>query len=467
MHRPGRGRGRRRAVAPSARGRARASLAASASARSSRARTASPKRSACSSLVWFAHVPRSSRRPVGRDRRRAGGGRGAPRAPRGAGWRRRCRTSSRRRPAAPSAVKPATRSSWRTCRSQRRPPRRQRVGQRRAAGPGAQHDVPDAGAPQRLDGRAGRAASRGSPGHARSRRRPAAAAELRGRAPPTVAAVVSEIFDPPAWQAVPGFDFTDITYHRRASAARARCGSRSTGPRCATPSGRTPSTSCYRALDHARMSTRRRLRAAHRQRPVAEGRRLGVLLRRRPAHPRPRRLPVRRRARPPTPSTRPRAGRLHILEVQRLIRFMPKVVICRGPRLGGRRRAQPARGLRPDPRQRASTPGSSRPTPTSARFDGGYGSAYLARQVGQKFAREIFFLGRDVHRRGRRTRMGAVNARRRRTPTSRRRRCEWAARDQRQAPDGAADAEVRLQPRSTTAWSASSCSPARRPGWPT
>ncbi len=42
-------------------------------------------------------------------------------------------------------------------------------------------------------------------------------------------------------------------------------------------------------------------------------------------------------------------------------------------------------------------------------FDGGYGSAYLARQVGQKFAREIFFLGSeysaaDAHR------MGMVNA---------------------------------------------------------
>ena len=30
-----------------------------------------------------------------------------------------------------------------------------------------------------------------------------------------------------------------------------------------------------------------------------------------------------------------------------------------------------------------------------ASFDGGFGSAYLARQVGQKRAREIFFLGRD------------------------------------------------------------------------
>jgi naphthoate synthase len=44
-----------------------------------------------------------------------------------------------------------------------------------------------------------------------------------------------------------------------------------------------------------------------------------------------------------------------------------------------------------------------------ASFDGGFGSAYLARQVGQKFAREVFFLARpytaeQMHA------MGAVNA---------------------------------------------------------
>ena len=44
-----------------------------------------------------------------------------------------------------------------------------------------------------------------------------------------------------------------------------------------------------------------------------------------------------------------------------------------------------------------------------ASFDGGFGSAYLARQVGQKFAREIFFLGRSTPPR-RCTRMGTVNA---------------------------------------------------------
>ena len=54
------------------------------------------------------------------------------------------------------------------------------------------------------------------------------------------------------WQPVEGFDFTDITYHRAVGARWS--GSPSTGPRCATPSGRTPSTSSTAALDHARMS---------------------------------------------------------------------------------------------------------------------------------------------------------------------------------------------------------------------
>jgi naphthoate synthase len=44
-----------------------------------------------------------------------------------------------------------------------------------------------------------------------------------------------------------------------------------------------------------------------------------------------------------------------------------------------------------------------------ASYDAGYGSAYLARQVGQKRAREIFFLGRDYSAREAHE-MGMVNA---------------------------------------------------------
>ncbi len=62
---------------------------------------------------------------------------------------------------------------------------------------------------------------------------------------------VSEIFDPTQWRPVEiqgTGALTDITYHRHVDPAtgadRAPSGSPSTGPKSATPSGRTPSTSC-------------------------------------------------------------------------------------------------------------------------------------------------------------------------------------------------------------------------------
>jgi naphthoate synthase len=103
-----------------------------------------------------------------------------------------------------------------------------------------------------------------------------------------------------------------------------------------------------------------------------------------------------------------RTGRLHILEVQRLIRFMPKVVICVVPgwAAGGGHSLHVVADLTVASRQHARFKQTDADV---ASFDGGFGSAYLARQVGQKFAREIFFLGDeysadDAHR------MGMVNA---------------------------------------------------------
>jgi naphthoate synthase len=100
-------------------------------------------------------------------------------------------------------------------------------------------------------------------------------------------------------------------------------------------------------------------------------------------------------------------GRLHILEVQRLIRFMPKVVICvvNGWAAGGGHSLHSTCDLTLASRQHARFKQTDADVGS---FDGGYGSAYLARQVGQKFAREIFFLGKaydaeQMHR------MGAVN----------------------------------------------------------
>src|SRR5215212_2497479 len=85
-------------------------------------------------------------------------------------------------------------------------------------------------------------------------------------------------------------------------------------------------------------------------------------------------------------------GRLHILEVQRLIRFMPKVVICVVPgwAVGGGHSLHVACDLTLASREH----GRFKQTDSDvASFDGGFGSAYLARQVGQKFARKVFFLG--------------------------------------------------------------------------
>jgi naphthoate synthase len=103
-----------------------------------------------------------------------------------------------------------------------------------------------------------------------------------------------------------------------------------------------------------------------------------------------------------------RAGRLHILEVQRLIRFMPKIVICVVPgwAAGGGHSLHVVADLTIASDEHARFKQTDADV---ASFDGGFGSAYLARQTGQKFAREIFFLGReytaaDGHR------MGMVNA---------------------------------------------------------
>ena len=86
--------------------------------------------------------------------------------------------------------------------------------------------------------------------------------------------------------------------------------------------------------------------------------------------------------------------RLNILEVQRLIRFMPKVVIAVVPgwAVGGGHSLHVTCDLTLASQEHAIF----KQTDTDvASFDGGFGSAYLARQVGQKRAREIFFLGRN------------------------------------------------------------------------
>jgi naphthoate synthase len=87
-------------------------------------------------------------------------------------------------------------------------------------------------------------------------------------------------------------------------------------------------------------------------------------------------------------------ARLNILEVQRLIRFMPKVVIAVVPgwAVGGGHSLHVVCDLSLASKEHAIFKQTDADVTS---FDGGYGSAYLAKMVGQKRAREIFFLGRN------------------------------------------------------------------------
>jgi naphthoate synthase (dihydroxynaphthoic acid synthetase) len=220
-----------------------------------------------------------------------------------------------------------------------------------------------------------------------------------------VAESVSELFDPAAWRVVDGFDFTDITYHRAVDTGAVRIAFDRPEVRNAFRPGSVDEL--YRALDHAR------------QTPDVGC----VLLTGNGPSPRDggwafcsggdQRIRGRtgyQYASGVTADTvdPARAGRLHILECQRLIRFMPKVVIAVVPgwAAGGGHSLHVTADLTLASAEHARFKQTDSDVGS---FDGGYGSAYLAKQVGQKFAREIFFLGReytaaDAHR------MGMVNA---------------------------------------------------------
>ncbi len=216
--------------------------------------------------------------------------------------------------------------------------------------------------------------------------------------------VNESLFDAAVWRPVDGFDLTDITYHRAVDAGVVRIAF----DRPEVRNAFRPSTvdELYRVLDHARMSTD-----------------VGcVLLTGNGPSPRDggwafcsggdQRIRGRdgyKYAEGDTASTiEPgRAGRLHILEVQRLIRFMPKVVICVVPgwAAGGGHSLHVVCDLTLASAEHARFKQTDADV---ASFDGGFGSAYLARQVGQKFAREIFFLGAEYDAEAA-YRMGMVN----------------------------------------------------------
>jgi naphthoate synthase len=199
------------------------------------------------------------------------------------------------------------------------------------------------------------------------------------------------LFDESAWDVVPGFEFTDITYHKAIGPGVVRVAF----DRPAVRNAFRPHTvdELYAALDHARQTSNvgcvlltgngpspkdggwafcsggdQRIRGRDGYR-YAEGEEEETV----------------------DPG---RLGRLHILEVQRLIRFMPKIVIAVVPgwAVGGGHSLHVVCDLT----IACDEHGLFKQTdPDVASFDGGFGSAYLTRMVGQKKAREIFFLGRS------------------------------------------------------------------------
>ena len=206
------------------------------------------------------------------------------------------------------------------------------------------------------------------------------------------------------WREVPGFEFTDITYHRALEVPAVRIGINRPEVRNAF----RPLTvdELYTALDHARMSPdvgcvlltgngpspkdggwafcsggdqRIRGRAGYEYAGSDET----------------------------DPVAAAKLGRLHILEVQRLIRFMPKVVIAlvNGWAAGGGHSLHVVCDLTLASAEQARFKQTDADVGS---FDAGFGSAYLARQVGQKVAREIFFLG-DPYDAQRAYEMGTVN----------------------------------------------------------
>ncbi len=216
-------------------------------------------------------------------------------------------------------------------------------------------------------------------------------------------------WQPELWEPVEGFEFTDITYHRAKDVPAVRIAFNRPEVRNAF----RPHTvdELYTALDHARMSSdvgcvlitgngpsvkdggwafcsggdqRIRGRSGYQ---YAEGDTAETVDANRAAA---------------------EGGRLHILEVQRLIRFMPKVVIAlvNGWAAGGGHSLHVVCDLSIASAEQAKFKQTDADVGS---FDAGFGSAYLARQVGQKVAREIFFLG-DTYDAQRAYEMGAVNA---------------------------------------------------------
>lgn len=202
--------------------------------------------------------------------------------------------------------------------------------------------------------------------------------------------MVSEIFCAEKWDKVAGFEFSDITYHQAKEHGTVRIAI--DRPECRNAFRPKTVDELYTALEHARISSNigvviltgngpspkdsgwafcsggdQRIRGKHGYQYTDEK---------------------------SDTIDKAKLGRLHILEVQRLIRFMPKIVLCVVPgwAVGGGHSLHVICDMTIASREHAIF---KQTDPNVGSFDSGYGSAYLAKQVGQKRAREVFFLGLD------------------------------------------------------------------------
>ncbi len=219
----------------------------------------------------------------------------------------------------------------------------------------------------------------------------------------TIPQKVSETFDPTKWRTIEGFeDHTDITYRRGVDRTGATERDvhvvRIAFDRPEVRNAFRPHTvdELYRALDHARMTSSVGTVLLTGNGPSAKDGGWAF------CSGGDQRIRSRSGYRYVTDNTvetaegidPAQAGRLHILEVQRLIRTMPKVVISvvNGWAAGGGHSLHVVSDLSIASRQHARF---KQTDANVGSFDGGYGSAYLAKQIGQKRAREIFFLARE------------------------------------------------------------------------
>lgn len=216
-------------------------------------------------------------------------------------------------------------------------------------------------------------------------------------------ALVSEIFDEKLWRSVAGFDdLTDVTYHQDVTGTIARIAF----DRPEVRNAFRPHTvdELYQTLDDARQNPRIGVVLLTGNGPSEKDGGWAFCsggdqrIRGRAGYEYEGQAGARRAA----------AGRLHILEVQRLIRFMPKVVIAVVPgwAAGGGHSLHVVCDLTIASAEHARF---KQTDVDVGSFDAGYGSAYFARQVGQKFAREVFFLAREYDAK-RALDAGAINA---------------------------------------------------------